>query len=64
MRGRFWAAAELTVKRQLVAPCEVQEQMDVPLDSLCAQRALGPPWIVGCSRVTVTHFNFPFVARR
>jgi hypothetical protein len=46
-----------------VAPHEVQEQMDALLDSLCAQRASGPRWIVGRSRV-ITHFNFTFVARR
>jgi hypothetical protein len=54
----------LIVKWQLVAPREVQEQMEALLDSLCAQRALGPLWIVGRSRVTVTHFTFTFVARR
>ena len=31
---------------------------------LCAQRAVGPLWVVGRSRVTVTRFNFTFVARR
>jgi len=41
-----------------VAPHEVQEQMDALLDSLCAQRAPGPRWIVGRSKVTVTHFKF------
>jgi hypothetical protein len=50
--------------RLSVAPREVQEQMDALLDSLCARRALGPLWIVGRSRVTVTHCNFTFVARR
>jgi hypothetical protein len=53
----------LIVRWQLVAPHEVQEQMDALLDSLCAQRASGPRWIVGRSRV-ITHFNFTFVARR
>jgi len=47
-----------------VAPREVQEQMDALLDSLFARRALGLLWIVGRSGVTVTHFNFRFVARR
>ena len=53
-----------TVRWQLVAPREVQEQMDALLDSLCAQRALGPLWIVRRSRVTVTQFNFTFVVAR
>jgi hypothetical protein len=48
----------------VTVPREIQEQMDALLDSLCAQRALGPPWIVGRCGATVTHFNFTFVARR
>ena len=67
----YWTCAggsgrplNFTLSWQLVAPREVQEQMDALLDSLFAQRALGPLWIVGRSGVTVTHFNFRFVARR
>jgi len=47
-----------------VAPREVQGQMNALLDSLFAQRAVGPLWIVGRARVIVTRFNFTFVARR
>ena len=58
------ASGRFIVRWQLVAPREVQEQMNALLDSLCAQRAVGPLWIVGRSRVTVTRFSFTFVARR
>jgi hypothetical protein len=47
-----------------VVPREVQEHRDALLDSLCAESTFGFVWIVGRSGVTVTHFNFTFVARQ